>query len=71
MGNDKQQSAEPNLKAICVPCGPSPDGLNSVQTHLLRDEVGIVDIFLQLQQDLGLNVGFVVFHQAPQEGGVP
>lgn len=41
-----------------------------ISTNLFRDEIGIVDVFLQLEQDLRLDVVFVVVHQTPEEIGV-
>lgn len=41
-----------------------------ISTNLFRDEIGIVDVFLQLEQNLRLDVVFVVVHQTPEEIGV-
>lgn len=41
-----------------------------ISTNLFRDEIGIVDVFLQLEQNLRLYVVFVVVHQTPEEIGV-
>lgn len=41
-----------------------------ISTNLFRDEIGIADVFLQLEQNLRLYVVFVVVHQTPEEIGV-
>lgn len=41
-----------------------------MSTNLFRDEIGIGDVFLQLEQDLRLDVVFVIVCQTPEEIGV-
>ena len=43
---------------------------HEIQTDLLRYEIRVVDVFLQLQQDLRPDIVLVIVHQTPEEIGI-